>query len=133
MSGPEPLPPAMEIANLEHELAVLRERHAGMLVNARRADWLLKYGGAATLAVAIAGMAYAGVTGDDDALIMLFVFTAIAVLAGLLAWLCHNWFGKNVPAGLAGLHRYPFRSQEEFFNYAIAVREKRLKELRAQL
>jgi hypothetical protein len=131
MLGPEPLPPAMEAANLEHELAVLRERHAGMLVNARRADWLLKYGGGATLAVAIAGMAYAGVTGNDDALVALFALTAIAVLAGLIAWLCHGLFGKNMPAGLQGLHRYPFGSEEEFFNHAIAVREKRLKELKA--
>jgi hypothetical protein len=130
MSGP--LPPAMEIANLQHELVVLRERHAGMLVNARRADWLLKYGGAATLAVAIAGMAYAGVTGNDDAFVALFALTAIAVLAVLIAWLCHDWFGKNAPTGLQGYLRYPFRSEEEFFNHAIAVREKRLKELKAQ-
>jgi hypothetical protein len=136
MSTPGPLPPEMEIASLEHELVVLRERYSGMQRKARQAVRLFKYGLAATLATAIAGMVYAGATGNEDALITLFVFTAIGVLSGLMAWLCRDWFGKK---GLPDrwdfrfYHlQYPFPNHEEFFSHAIAVREKRLKELKAQ-
>jgi hypothetical protein len=133
MSDPGALPPEMEIANLEHELTVLRERYAGMQMRARLADRLFKYGLAAMLAAAIAGMVYAGATGNEDALVKLFVLTAVVVLSGLMAWLCRDWFGKDGPPGLSGfsLYRYPFDTDEEFFNHAIGIREKRLKELKA--
>jgi hypothetical protein len=125
------LPAYAEIANLKHELALLRERYANMRVNAQRMWLTFKYGGAATIAVAFGFLLYSIATNDGDSFAKLFLLIVLLVATGLTAWLCKDlgWdFSYDGPHGF----RYPFRSDEEFFTHAIAVREKRLKELKAQ-
>jgi hypothetical protein len=131
MSDPGPLPPEMEIANLEHELTVLRERYSTMLSEIERMKRIFKYGGSVTLAVAVAALIYSA-SKNTDALPILFLVTGLVVVIGLMAWL----FKDHPPAGPDAQfrfydQRYPFRTDEEFLNHAIAIREKRLSELRA--
>ena len=129
MSGPGPLPPEMEIANLEHELAVLRERYSTMLSEAERIKRITKYGGSIVLAAAIAAIVYS-VSRSSDALPLLFLVTGLVTAIGLMAWLCKDWLDEPKAARFYN-ESYPFRTNEEFLNYAIAIREQRLNELKA--
>ncbi|MSO71974.1 MAG: hypothetical protein EXQ88_08225 [Alphaproteobacteria bacterium] len=125
------MPAYVEVANLEHDLALLHERYANMRVNAQRMWLTFKYGGAATLAIAFGLLLYSIATNDGDSFAKFFLLTMLLVASGLTAWFCKDmgWgFTYDGPHGF----RYPFRSDEEFFTHAIAVREKRLKELKAQ-
>ncbi len=133
MSGPGPLPPEMEIVNIEHELAVLRERHARLGARAKRAGRLFIYGYAATLVAAATGWGYAAATGNGDASVKLFLLTAILIVFGLMAWLCRDTPREEPTSGFffsLSYFRYPFHTDEEFFNHAIAIREQRLRELK---
>ena len=125
------LPAYAEIDDLEHELALLRERQASMLVNAERARLTFKYGGVATIAVGLGILLYSIATNDGDSFAKAFLLIVLLAATGLAAWLCKDmgWnFTYDGPYGI----RYPFRSDPEFYAHAIAIREKRLKELKAQ-
>ena len=122
------LPLGQQIANIEHELALLRERQTNTLRNIARAQAILKYGGGLTLVVAAGGLIYAIATDNSDAFAKLFLMTAILAAVGLAGWLCKDmeWdFTYDI-------HSYPHRSSKKFLEHAIAVREKRLKELKTQ-
>jgi hypothetical protein len=136
MSGLGPLPPEMEIANVEHELAVLRERYSRMVVRAERAERLLVYGYAAALVAAATGLGYAVTTGNGDASAKLFLLTALLIASGLMVWLCKDRSRDDTKPmffGSLSRFRYPFATDEEFFHHAIAIREQRLRELKATL
>jgi hypothetical protein len=133
MSGPGALPPEMEMANLEHELAVLRERYSTMLREAKRTGWISKYSVGAMLAVLSGAVIYLG-SRSSDALPILFVVAGLVAVIGLMVWLCTGWFPNDQKSGFYLYdERYPFRTDEEFLNHAIAIREKRLRELKAAL
>jgi hypothetical protein len=131
MNTPGALPPEMEMANLEHELAVLRERYLTVISEAERIKQMIKYGGSAALAALGAAVIYFG-SRSSDALPILFVVIGLVAVIGLMVWLCTGWFPDDQKSGFYLYdERYPFRTDEEFLNHAIAIREKRLSELRA--
>jgi hypothetical protein len=131
MSAPGMLPPEMEMANLEHELAVLRERYSTMLREAKRTRWISKYGVGVIVAVLSGAVIYFG-SRSSDALPVLFLVTGLVAVIGLMVWLCTGWFPDDQKSGFYLYdERYPFRTDEEFLNHAIAIREKRLNELKA--
>ena len=122
------LPAHAEIANIEHELAFLRERQANMQRHAHRAWVITVWGFWITLIVASAGLLTAIQLNDGDAAAKLFLVVLLLIVGGIAAWLYGDaeWgHGEN-------LRRYPFGSQKQFFEHAIAVRERRLRELKAQ-
>jgi hypothetical protein len=124
MSGPGALPPEMEMANLEHELAVLRERYSRMLRETERVNRVFKYGGGMALAAAIVALVYLG-TRSSDALPILFLVIGLVIVIGLIAWISRDWLSNDYNG------RYPFRTDQEFLDHAIAIREQRLRELRS--
>jgi hypothetical protein len=124
MSGPGALPPEMEMANLEHELAVLRERYSTMLRETERVNRVFKYGGGMALATAIVALVYLG-TRSSDALPILFLVIGLVIVIGLIAWISRDWLSNDYN------ERYPFRTDQEFLDHAIAIREQRLRELKA--
>jgi hypothetical protein len=124
MSGPGALPPEMEMANLEHELAVLRERYSTMLRETERVNRVFKYGGGMALATAIVALVYLG-TRSSDALPILFLVIGLVIVIGLTAWISRDWLSNDYN------ERYPFRTDQEFLDHAIAIREQRLRELKA--
>lgn len=124
MSGPGALPPEMEMANLEHELAVLRERYSTMLRETERVNRVFKYGGGMALAAAIVALVYLG-TRSSDALAILFLVIGLVMVIGLIAWISRDWLSNDYN------ERYPFRTDQEFLDHAIAIREQRLRELRS--
>jgi hypothetical protein len=124
MSGPGALPPEMEMANLEHELAVLRERYSTMLRETGRVNRVFKYGGGMALATAIVALVYLG-TRSSDALPILFLVIGLVIVIGLIAWISRDWLSNDYN------ERYPFRTDQEFLDHAIAIREQRLRELKA--
>jgi hypothetical protein len=130
MSGHGALPPEMEIANLEHELAVLRERYSTMLSEAEKVRRVFKYGGSIALAALIVAVIYLG-SRSSDALPILFVVAGLVTVIGVMVWLCTGWFPDDQKSGFYLYdERYPFRTDKEFLNHAIAIREQRLRELR---
>jgi hypothetical protein len=129
MSGPGALPPEMEMANLEHELAVLRERYSTALREAGRIRRISKYGVSVILAALGGAVIYFG-SRSSDALPILFVVTGLVVVIVLVTWLCTR-FDDGKPGSRLYDERYPFLTDEEFLNHAIAIREQRLRELRA--
>jgi hypothetical protein len=131
MSGPGALPPEMEMANLEHELAVLRERYSTMLNEAKKMKQITKYGGGMALAALGTAVIYFG-SRNSDALPILFLVAGLVAVIGLMVWLCTGWFPDDQKSGFRFYNwRYPFLTDEEFLNHAIAIREKRLRELKA--
>jgi hypothetical protein len=124
MSGPGALPPEMEMANLEHELAVLRERYSRMLRETERVNRVFKYGGGMALAAAIVALVYLG-TRSSDALPILFLVIGLVIVIGLIAWISRDWLSNDYN------ERYPFRTDREFLDHAITIREQRLRELKA--
>jgi hypothetical protein len=124
MSGPGALPPEMEMANLEHELAVLRERYSTMLRETERVNRVFKYGGSMALAAAIVALVYLG-TRSSDALAILFLVIGLVIVIGSIAWISRDWLSNDYN------ERYPFRTDQEFLDHAIAIREQRLRELRS--
>ena len=124
MSGPGVLPPEMEMANLEHELAVLRERYSTMLRETERVNRVFKYGGGMALAAAIVALVYLG-TRSSDALPILFLVIGLVMVIGLIAWISRDWLSNDYN------ERYPFRTDQEFLDHAITIREQRLRELRS--
>ena len=121
----------MEIANLEHELAVLRERYSTMLSEAAKVRRVFTYGGSIALAALIAAVIYLG-SRSSDALPILFLVTGLVVVIGLIAWHCKPWIPDDPKSRFHfNDERYPFLTNEEFLNHAIAIREERLRELRA--
>jgi hypothetical protein len=135
MSGPAALPPEMEIANLEHELAVLRERYANLLVETERQRRIFKYGSGLVVAVTGALVIYS-VSKSNDPFPILFLLTGLIVAIGLILWLCNDWFAGDDKSRFRSPNHlypysYPFNTDEEFLNHAIAVRETRLRELKA--
>ena len=124
MSGPGVLPPEMEMANLEHELAVLRERYSTMLRETERVNRVFKYGGGMALAAAIVALVYLG-TRSSDALPILFLVIGLVMVIGLIAWISRDWLSNDCD------ERYAFRTDQEFLDHAIAIREQRLRELRS--
>ena len=128
VSPAPPLPAYAEIANLEHELGFLRERHANLLRNARRNRQIAIYGFWLTLGVLVAGFAYAIATDNGDATAKVFLMLMLVAVMGVVGWLCKDkdWSLTSYESS------YPFRNRGEFLQHAIAVREKRLKELKRQ-
>lgn len=116
------LPRHAEIANLEHELAVLRERHAKLLANDERLKTILLYGAWATGAVAIALAIYAVVTGN------IFGAVIVIVIAGTMIF---GWMNERREWRLYDV-LLPFGGDLRMVEDAIAIREKRLEELKAQ-
>ena len=95
MSGPGALPPEMEMANLEHELAVLRERYSTMLRETERVNRVFKYGGGMALAAAIVALVYLG-TRSSDALPILFLVIGLVMVIGLIAWISRDWLSNDL-------------------------------------
>jgi hypothetical protein len=130
MSGPGALPPEIEIANLEHELTVLRERYANLLVESERMKRVSKYSLIAIWGTVIGGLIYAAAT-TGDPFAMLIALGAV-VVTGLIAWFYKDWFPDDEKSGFRfSEDRCPFQTDEEFLNHAIAIREQRLLELKA--
>ncbi|MBX9825138.1 MAG: hypothetical protein K2Y27_09095 [Xanthobacteraceae bacterium] len=119
MSVPGALPPEMEMANLEHALAVLRDRYSTMVRETKRVNRVFKYGGSMAIAAAIVALMYLG-TRSSDALPILFLVIGLVAVIGLIAWLSKDWLSNDLYN-----ERYPFRTDEEFLNHAIAIRERR--------
>jgi hypothetical protein len=118
------LPASAEIANLEHELGVLRERHSSLLVNERRMVMAFTYGAWATVAVALCLIIYSLTIGE----VFGAVIVAIIILILGVGWIS-EYKGWDFEVGD---FRHPFRSDKQFLERAIAVREQRLKELKVQ-
>jgi hypothetical protein len=116
------LSPSAEIANLEHELGVLRGRHASILVNERRIEATFVYGAWATVAVAIGLVIYALATGNIFGAVIVIIIVAILGIGWLME--LKGWDFDNV--------RYPLRPDRWRLEQAIALREKRLNELKEQ-
>jgi hypothetical protein len=130
MSGPGALPPEMEMANLEHEIAVLRERYSTALREADRTRRISRYGVSVILAALSGAVIYFG-SRSSDALPILFLVTGLVVVIGLIAWFCKVWLPDDPKSRFHfNDERYPFLTDREFLNHAIAIREERLRELR---
>ena len=88
---------------------------------------MFTYGGGATIAIAFGVLVYAIATNDGDSFAKLFLLIVLLVASGLVGWLCKDmgWDFTYYE------FNYPLRSDKEFLTQAIAVREKRLKELKA--
>jgi hypothetical protein len=130
---PAPLPPEMEVANLEHELTVLRDRYENLLVERERQKRIVKYGGSLVLAVTCALVIHS-VSQSKDPFPVLFLLAGLVVVIGLIHWLTKDWFSGETSAGFRFYYKgHPFRTDEEFLNHAIAIREQRLRELKATL
>lgn len=123
------LPPYAEIANLEHELTVLSERRLRLETQAGRNRLVITWGFGLTLACMIGALAYAIATNDGDAIAKVFLFLVLFGAAGLSGWLLRDKDWAYMSLGYDGS---PFRSGKEFLDHAIAVRQKRLEELKAQ-
>jgi hypothetical protein len=122
------LPAYAEIANIEHELAFLRERQATMQRRARLAWTITVWGFWITLIAASAGLLTAMQMNNGDAAAKLFLVVLLLAIGGVATWLFGDagWGYEETP------RPYPFGSEKQFFEHAIAARERRLKELKAQ-
>ncbi|ARQ00894.1 hypothetical protein [Pseudorhodoplanes sinuspersici] len=131
MSQDQPqLPAYMEIANLEHEIAMLREKLGNIEKWARRVIWPSLI---AMFLVVIAIGTYGLFTEEflafGIALMCFFILTAFAHTA---------WTGRLVDIASplsrkTGMVGYPEKSYAIVLEKRIAKREKRLAELKAQL
>lgn len=127
-SEPPPLPADMEIANLEHRLAFLKERQAS---GRRAAKRLLIF-------VAIAGplgfvaVAATAIATSQDLAVVLFLLTLIVVILFLAYWIL-RWIvrGLNLTPDSVGVNK--LSSYPMFLQAAINACEKRLSELKGQL
>jgi hypothetical protein len=122
------LPSHAEIANLEHELAVLKERRANM----DRSATIGLRGGAVALVVAILLFIYGIVIDNGDATAKLFLLLFFLTLCFLLACVVdgtklQKYFGPNPFHWPYGVYSHGI-----FLEKAIAAREERLAELKAQ-
>ena len=115
------LPREHEVANLEHELTVLRQRHANLDRAGRTvvyASWVL----APALLLSLAIIMISGNYGL--ALTLLAACVLAALIALLLRLVPDNWWPIYYSES------YPYPTHFEFLENAIAEREKRLAELR---
>jgi hypothetical protein len=119
------LPPHAEIANLEHELPVLRASYANYV----RAGKVGTYAFYAMLTIAGALLSYAVATGRVDVLTAVFFVGFVSVFS--ILWMVlfkgvdfSNWQFYDLP--------YPIYHHMRFLREAIAKREKRLAELKAK-
>jgi hypothetical protein len=122
------LPAHAEIANIEHELAVLKERRANM----HRLATMALRGGAVALVVAILLIIYAIVTSNSDATAKLCFLLFFLTLCFLLAYVVKDtksqkYFGPNPLDWSYGVYSHGI-----FLDQAIAAREKRLADLTAE-
>jgi hypothetical protein len=122
------LPAYAEIANLEHELGVLRERYANhlRLVGLGIRGFIFVY------VVAILLFIYALITGNQRATVALILILLLGAVAGAAAWLTHG-----LTWGVGRRTRFysvpnPFWHHMDFLKDAIEAREQRLGELKAQ-
>ena len=125
MSGPGALPPEMEMANLEHELAVLRERYSTALREAGRIRRISKYGVSVILAALGGAVIYFG-SRSRDALPILFVVTGLVVVIVLVTWLCTRFDdGKNRrPATATALAPDRYRRASSGLQHAVHLLER---------
>jgi hypothetical protein len=122
------IPAHAEIANIEHELAVLKERRTNM----HRFATMALRGGAVALVVAILLIIYAIITSNNDATAKIFLLLFFLTLGFLLAYVvkdtkAEKYFGPNPLDWSYGVY-----SHGMFLDQAIAARENRLAELKAQ-
>jgi hypothetical protein len=123
------LPPHAEIANLEHELAILQQRRADMDRSAKmRARVLaIAFGGGAIL-----WFIYAIVSDNSDATAKLFLVLWFATTICLFAVVVEDTtLGKNLGTPNPFVEAYNWSSRS-FVQTAIAAREQWLAELKAQ-
>jgi hypothetical protein len=119
------LPVHAEIVNVEHDLAMLRERRTRLAARTRRLSAMVTYGFWTVMAAGLVALAVAIAIDNGDAGAKLFLVLLVITIFGVVAWLFPDGNGQ-----LAYWHSYPFRDQKEFLDHAIAVREARLKALR---
>src|SRR5690348_12467965 len=79
-----------EMANLEHELSVLRERQTRLAVSARRLSAVVTYGYWTAMAAAVAALVYAVATDNGDAGTKVFLVLLVLCIFGACAWLFPN-------------------------------------------
>lgn len=121
------LPPYAEIANLEHELGVLRERYA----NHVRLVGLAIRGFVVVYLVAVLLFICALATENRNATVALIFVVLFGTVAGAAAWLTHGLtWGVGRRIRLHGASN-PFWHHVDFLQDAIEARERRLADLQA--
>ncbi len=123
------LPVYAEIANLEHELAILKQRHADIDRPAKMISRVLAvaFGVAAILLII-----HAVVSDDSEATAKLFLALWFATVIWLFAAVVHDTaLGRNLGSPNPFVEAYNWSSRG-FVRTAIAAREERLAELKAQ-
>lgn len=123
------LPPYMEIANLEHEIAMLREKVGNIEKWAKRVVWpslIVMF--SVVLAIGIYGFVTGEFLAVGIALVCIFILAVLGVTARI-----KRLADFASPLGMGAMVGYPEKSYAIVLEKRIAKREKRLAELKAQL
>lgn len=129
MTQPELLPPHMEIANIEHRLAILRGKRETFLRHGR----IMKRVAWAAVALAPLLLIYMAVTAESDPLPVVFLPTLVIAVAAALLWLYRDstWIADPTPRHPAMAHNR-YTSYWLFIEETIKEAEQRLAELKSQ-